>query len=284
MVQFKDDSLSVRQQCELLSLHRSSVYYEPVEVSQEDLRLMRLIDEQYLKTPYFGSRRMEKVLEKQLGQQINRKRMQRLMRIMGLEGLAPGPSTSRPHPEHVAYPYLLKGLEITEANQVWSADITYIPMANGFVYLMAIMDWYSRYVLSFRLSNTLDTSFCIEALEEALAGYGTPSIFNTDQGSQFTDKDFIQVLKSQEAKISMDGKGRFLDNIFVERLWRSLKYEEVYLKAYENFPEAKEGIGNWFRFYNEDRPHQSLRYQTPRAVYQRSLLQSKATQERRCAA
>lgn len=231
---------------------------------------MRQIDEQHLKTPFYGSRRMAHVLCQQ-GQSVNRKRVQRLMRLMGLEGMAPGPNTSRPQPHHVTYPYLLRGVEVTRANHVWATDITYIPMSRGFLYLCAILDWYSRKVLSWRLSNTLDVCFCVEALEEALRQHGTPSIFNTDQGCQFTAEEFTSVLKAHEVRISMDGKGRFLDNIFVERLWRSLKYEEVYLHAYEDAKEAKQGIGKWLLFYNEERPHQAMEYQTPSVVYRSSL-------------
>ena len=283
MVHFGHESVSVRRQCELLSLHRSTVYYQPVEVSQEELALMRFIDEQYLKTPFYGSRKMVQALGQQ-GHPVNRKCVQRLMRLMGLEGLAPGPNTSRPHPEHAKYPYLLRGLEVTRANQVWSSDITYIPMARGFLYLMVIMDWFSRKVLSWRLSNTLDGYFCVEALEEALARHPAPSIFNTDQGAQFTADDFIEVLKAHEVKISMDGKGRCRDNIFVERLWRSLKYEEVYLKGYADAKEALEGIKAWLLFYNQVRPHQALGYETPATIYRRSLVAADAKAERRQAA
>lgn len=278
MVDFKNESVSVRQQCELLSVHRSTVYYQPAEVSEEELSLMRRIDEQYLKTPFFGSRRMAEVLGNGRNP-VNRKSMQRLMRLMGLEGLAPGPNTSRPHPEHMKYPYLLRGVEVTRANQVWATDITYIPMARGFLYLMVVMDWFSRKALSWRLSNTLDPFFCVEALEAALTTYKKPSIFNSDQGSQFTSDDFTKVLKAHDVKISMDGKGRCMDNIFVERLWRSLKYEEVYLKGYTDAKEALEGIRAWLEFYNHERPHQALGYETPAVVYRRSLLESEAKPE-----
>ena len=228
---------------------------------------MRLLDEQYLKTPFFGSRRMADWLRKEKGFEINRKRVQRLMQLMGLEGLAPGPSTSRPHPEHVKYPYLLKGMIIDRPNLVWSTDITYIPLAQGFAYLVAIMDWNSRYVLAYRLSNTLDDTFCVAALEEAMARFGPPDIFNSDQGSQFTSEGFTKILLERGVRISMDGKGRCLDNIMVERLWRSLKYEEVYLHAYEGMREALVGIARWMGFYNEERSHQSLGYRTPGQVY-----------------
>lgn len=266
----------MRLQCELLGLHRSTAYYEPVAVSAEDLQLMRLLDEQYLKTPFYGSRRMTHWLRTQGYDELNRKRVQRLMRVMGLEGLAPGPSTSKPHPEHVKYPYLLKGLAIERANHVWATDITYIPMARGFCYLVAILDWYSRYVLAYRLSNTLDVAFCLEALEEAAARFGHPEIFNTDQGAQFTSEDFTGALLRRGVQISMDGKGRCLDNIFVERLWRSLKYEEVYLNAYEDVRGARTGITQWISFYNEERPHQSLEYQPPGKVYRQSLASPRA--------
>lgn len=252
-------------------MNRSTAYYQPVAVTQEELHLMRLLDEQYLKTPFYGSRRMTDWLHKQ-GYPVNRKRVQRLMGLMGLEGLAPGPSTSRPHPEHVTYPYLLKGLKIERANHVWATDLTYIPMARGFMYLVAIMDWYSRYVLGFRISNTLDVAFCVDALEEALSRHGTPEIFNSDQGAQFTAKEFTDVLKAHQVKISMDGKGRCRDNIFVERLWRSLKYEEVYLHAYPEMSEGRAGIARWLCFYNEERSHQALGYRTPGEVYRASAM------------
>ena len=211
----------------------------------------------------------------QMGQHVNRKRVQRLMQEMGLEALAPKRNLSRSAPNHVKYPYLLRGLSVTRANQVWAADITYIPLAGGFAYLVALIDWFSRAVLSWRLSNTLDTAFCIEALEEALERWGTPEIFNSDQGVQFTSADFIEVLKSFEVQISMDGKGRCLDNVFVERLWRSLKYEDVYLRAYERPPDARRGIGAYFAFFNNERPHQALDYKTPMAVYRASLAEQK---------
>lgn len=263
----QDVTPSMRQQCELLSVNRSSVYYEPVGSDPEELSLMRRIDELHLKYPFFGSRMIKQTL-KSAGTVINRKRVQRLMRLMGLESVAPKPRTSKSAPEHPVYPYLLRGLAITHANQVWAADITYISMARGFAYLVAIIDWHSRRVLAWRLSNTLETGFCVEALEEALKRFGEPSIFNTDQGSQFTDKDFTGLLRARGIKISMDGKGRCIDNIFVERLWRSLKYEEVYLNPYDSLTEARGGIGGYFRFFNHRRPHTSLGYQTPAAYYE----------------
>jgi putative transposase len=246
--------LSLSRQCELLGLSRAAFYYQAVRTGAYELELMALIDRQYLQTPFYGSRRMAAWLKAQ-GHAVNRKRVQRLMQRMGL-----------PAPEHRIYPYLLRGLKIERVGQVWAADITYIPMARGFLYLVAVMDWVSRYVLAWRLSNLLDASFCIEALEDALS-QGQPEIFNTDQGSQFTDDDFTGVLRAHGVAISMDGRGRFADNIFVERLWRSLKYEEIYLKAYENVAEARQGITAYFEFYNYQRLHQALAYRTPRQVF-----------------
>jgi len=270
MVQPDYEVLSLRRRCELLHLARSGLSYTPAEVSAEDLALMRRIDAIYLEKPFYGRRRMTVVLQRE-GHEVNHKRVQRLMRLMDLEGMAPGPHTSRPHPEHVVYPYLLRGLEVVQPDQVWAADITYVPLAQGWAYLVAIMDWFSRAVLAWRLSNTLCTEFCVEALREALRHHGPPAIFNTDQGSQFTDADFLAVLKGAEVRISMDGKGRCRDNIFVERLWRSLKYEEVYLKAYGDVQQARDGIEQWMRFYNLERPHQALGYRTPMRVYRARL-------------
>jgi len=260
----------MRRQCELLTVNRSMLYYEPREVSIEELRVMRLLDELYLQHPFYGSRKMALAL-KARDHAVNRKRVQRLMRLMGLEALAPKPSTSRSHPEHKKYPYLLRGLAVTRANHVWAADITYIPLAMGFCYLMAVVDWFSRAVLAWRLSNTLDVGFCVEALEDALANFGVPDIFNTDQGVHFTSEDFTTALLAHDVRISMDGKGRCLDNVLVERLWRSLKYEEVYLHAYEDVRVARAGIGRYVRFFNQERPHQSLGYRTPMAVYMESV-------------
>ena len=258
---------SVRRQCELLRVSRSGLYYEPVPTSPDELALMRRIDELHLKHPFYGSRKLSFELRKE-GPEANRKRIQRLMRVMGIEAMVPKPpKTSEPHPEHAVYPYLLRGLTIFKVNQVWATDITYIPMEAGFVYLVAIMDWYSRRVLSWRLSNTLDSSFCVDALEEALDNFEKPEIFNTDQGAQFTAAAFTKVLRDRSIAISMDGKGRCLDNVFVERLWRSLKYEEVYLHAYDSAAEASAGIGAYLRFYNLERPHAALGYQTPDAFY-----------------
>jgi putative transposase len=242
------------------------LYYEQVPPDAEELKLMRLIDELHLKHPFFGSRMMAQTLKRQ-EHPVNRKRVQRLMRLMGLESMAPQPSTSDPTPEHPVYPYLLRGLRIDRINQVWAADITYIPLARGFAYLVAVIDWYSRRVLAWRLSNTMETSFCIEALQEALARFGSPEIFNTDQGAQFTAESFTSALRARGIKISMDGKGRFVDNIFVERLWRSLKYEAVYLNPYDSVADAREGIGRYLAFFNDERPHQALGYQTPSSFY-----------------
>ena len=264
-------SLPVTRQCQLLNLNRSTVYYPPKGVSDEDLKLMRLIDEIHLKRPFYGSRRIRDDLQ-DLGHPVNRKRVQRLMRQMGIMALYPKVNTSRPGKGHKIYPYLLKGLTIDRPNQVWATDLTYIPMARGFVYVVAIMDWYSRKVLAWRVSNSMDADPCVEALEEAISRYGTPDIFNTDQGSQFTSDAFTGVLKQAGIKISMDGKGRWVDNVFVERLWRSLKYEEVYLKAYDTVAEARLGIGNYFQFYNRERRHQSLDRQTPDQVYEARVL------------
>jgi putative transposase len=266
LVEREDPALPVSQQCRLLAVSSSSIYRRPAGVSEEDRAIMALIDRQYLARPYYGSRRMAAWLATQ-GHPVNRKRVQRLMRLMGLVAVYQRPNTSKPAAAHKVYPYLLGGLSIERANQVWCSDITYIPMAKGFLYLVAIMDWHSRAVLAWRLSNTLGADFCIEALEEALAGYGRPEIINTDQGCQFTDTEFIAVLDRCGITVSMDGKGRCMDNIFIERLWRSLKYEEVYLHAYASVAEAKAGIGAWLSFYNEERQHQSLGYHTPRQIY-----------------
>jgi len=258
--------LPLTRRCELLSIPRSSAYYgSTADPSRDDL-LMRAIDEIHLRLPFYGSRRICDELAEE-GHVVNRKRVQRLMRRMGLNALYPGPNTSRAHHAHKVYPYLLRGLSIDRPNQVWCADITYIPMAKGFVYLVAVMDWYSRKVLSWRLSNTLDAEFCVAALNEALVRYGKPDIFNTDQGAQFTSEAFTQVLKDADVRISMDGKGRWTDNVFIERLWRSLKYEEVYLSAYDTIPQAREGIRRWMTFYNHRRKHQALDRKTPDMMY-----------------
>lgn len=261
------DDLSIAAQCRLLKIARSTLYGRPAAASEDDLRLMRQIDEQYLATPFYGSRRMVAVLRRD-GWSVNRKRVRRLMRLMRIEAIYQKPNTSRRHPEHQVYPYLLRGLAIDRPNQVWCADITYIPLAKGFVYLVAVMDWFSRRVLAWRLSTGMDSGFCVEALQEALDRYGSPEIFNTDQGVQFTSTAFTGVLAASGVRISMDGKGRYLDNSFVERLWRSLKYEDIYIKAYASVQEARRGIGGWLNFYNNERLHQALGYRTPREVFQ----------------
>jgi len=261
-----DAKPSMRRQCELLSVSRSSLYYETVTPDDSELVLMRRMDELHLAHPFFGSRMMTQTLKNQ-GVHVNRKRAQRLMRKMGLESVAPKPRTSKPTPEHVKYPYLLRNVKVSRINQAWASDITYIPMAAGFAYLVAVMDWYSRRVLSWRLSNALETRFCIEAVSEALSMYGPPKIFNTDQGCQFTSEDFTTLLLDNKIKISMDGKGRWLDNVFVERLWRSLKYEEVYLHPYDSLTEARDGIKRYFRFFNHERPHRALGGQPPAVFY-----------------
>src|SRR5262252_6449638 len=267
LVERKAPALPVSRQCRLLSVSRASVYRRPAAISEQDCTIIALIDRQYLARPYYGSRRMAAWLATQ-GHAVNRKRVQRLMRLTGLVAIYQRPNTSRPAPAHKIYPYRLGGISIDRVNQVWCADVTYIPMARGFLYLVVIMDWVSRAVLAWRLSNTLGAEFCVEALEEALSLHGQPEIFNTDQGSQFTSDDFTDTLKRHAITISMDGKGRYMDNIFVERLWRSLKYEEVYLNAYASVAEAKHGIGAWLRFYNEERQHQTLGYRTPRQTYE----------------
>jgi len=265
MVDRRHRVLSMVRQCALLGISRSSLNYRRKGTCPEDLAVMKAMDQQYLSTPFYGSRRMRVWLGRQ-GQTVNRKRVQRLMRAMGLRAIYRRPRTSKPGPGHKVYPYLLGGMEITRPNQVWAADITYIPMAKGFLYLVAIMDWYSRYVLAWRLSNTLDAEFCVEVLEEALSKE-KPEVFNTDQGSQFTGEGFTGLLEQHGVRISMDGKGRYADNIFVERLWRTVKYEEVYLKAYSNGREAKAGLDAYFHFYNNQRPHQALGYRTPAEVF-----------------
>jgi putative transposase len=267
LVDHDDQAVPVVAQCRLLKVARSTLYYRRAPVSMDDLAVMRRIDELYLASPFYGSRRMTAVLRRE-GWPVNRKRVRRLMRVMALEAIYQKPNTSRKHPDHKVYPYLLRGLVIDRPNQVWCADITYIPMAKGFVYLVAVMDWFSRWVLAWRVSITLEADFCVEALQEAMHRHGQPEIFNTDQGVQFTSAPFLTELETQGVRISMDGKGRFLDNIFIERLWRSLKYEEVFIKAYGSAREARLGIGGWLAFYNDERPHQALDYRTPRAVFE----------------
>ena len=265
MVDREHPKLPIVRQCALLGVSRSSLYYRAKEASEEDLSLMGGMDQQYLETPFCGSRRMKAWLDRQ-GIPVSRKRVQRLMRVVGLRAIYRRPRTSRPAPEHRVYPYLLEKTTVTWPNQAWAAYITYLPMARGFLYLVAIMDWHSRYVVAWRLSNTLEADFCVDALKEAL-GQGQPEVFNTDQGSQFTSLEFIQGLQDRRVKISMDGKGRYADNIFAERLWRTVKYEEVYLKAYVNAAEARRELGAYFRFYNNLRPHQVLGYRTPAEVF-----------------
>lgn len=258
--------ISIRRQCDLLGVNRSGLYYQPVGESEENLQLMRLLDEQYTRTPFYGSRKLTEWLSTK-GFEVDRKRVSRLMERMGIEAIYPKPKLSQAAEGHKIYPYLLKGVSVERADQVWSTDITYIRMAQGFVYLVAVMDWFSRYVLSWRLSLTMELDFCVEALKSALRR-GRPEIFNSDQGSQFTSEKFTGELEANQIAISMDGRGRCMDNIFIERLWRSLKYEEVYLKDYTSVPEAKAGLDHYFRFYNQERLHQSLQYRTPAAIYQ----------------
>jgi len=267
----KGQPLPVIRQAELLGLSRSSVYYEPVGTSERDLALMAAMDEIHMKLPFYGIRRIrDELLDR--GFVVGRQHVATLMRKMGMQAVYPKRRLSKPAPGHTVYPYLLRGMDITRAGQVWCSDVTYLPMARGFCYLTAIMDWASRRVLSWRVSNTLDASFCVEALEEALERYGAPEIFNTDQGSQFTSEGFTGLLLSHGVRISMDGRGRWLDNVFIERLWRSVKYEEVYLKAYETIPEARTELGAYFDFYNRRRRHQGLDNKTPDEVYWSTLL------------
>jgi putative transposase len=260
-----NNHLSVRRQCELLDINRSSFYLQPAAESEENLRLMRLIDQQFLLTPFYGSRRMTASLERS-GETVNRKRVQRLMAKMGLEAIFPRPRTTITGTDARVYPYLLRDRELTRVDEVWSSDITYVPMRHGFMYLTAVIDWYSRYVLSWRLSNTLEGRFCLEALEEALS-MGRPEIFNTDLGSQFTAQEYTGRLEEAGIAVSRDGRGRALDNVFVERLWRSVKYEEIYIKDYEHVKELESSLRAYFWFYDEERPHQSLDYRTPAEVY-----------------
>ena len=266
--------LPLTRQSQILELSRSSLYYKAVPISPQDMEIMKQIDKIHLTYPFMGSRSIRDELQGE-GYEIGRDHVRTLMKRMRIEALYRKPRLSAPHPEHRIYPHLLRGMEITRANQVWAADITYIPMAKGFCYLVAIMDWASRKVLAWRVSNTLDVTFCTEALEEAIRRFGVPEIFNTDQGSQFTSEAFIGILKAHGIRISMDGRGRWLDNVFVERLWRSVKYEDVYLKAYESIPEVKQGLRNYFEFYNCKRRHQSLDRKTPDNVYWSILPQRK---------
>ena len=266
MIKPQHPMLPITRQCRLVSISRSSFYYSPVGESPLNLTLMRLIDEAFLEIPFYGARQMARHLRR-LGYTVGRKRVSRLMAKMGLSPIYQKPRTSTPHPQHPVYPYLLRGLAIDRPNQVWCADITYLPMRRGFLYLVAIMDWATRKVLSWRVSNTMEADFCIEALEEALKHHPAPEIFNTDQGSQFTSPRFTSILRDAGVRISMDGRGRWMDNVFIERLWRSLKYECVYLHAFETGSELREGLGRWITFYNARRPHSALGGQTPDEVY-----------------
>jgi len=268
----REHTLSLTRQSRILKLSRSSLYYEAVPISDRDLELLRLIDEIHLKHPFMGSRSIRDQLQ-DMGHKLGRQHVSTLMKKMGIAAMYRKPRLSKPHPDHKVYPYMLSNLDINRANQVWAADITYIPMARGFCYLVAIMDWASRKVLAWRLSNTLDASFCVEALQEALARFGTPEIFNTDQGSQFTSDAFIGILESHNINISMDGKGRWMDNVFIERLWWSVKYQDVYLKAYSSIAEVRKGLRDYFEFYNSQRRHQSLDRRTPDDVYWSTLSQ-----------
>lgn len=266
----RSNDLPVVRQCELLGLSRSSVYYVPRPVSASDLALMRQLDGLHLNHPFAGARMLRDLLRLE-GIQVGRRHLSTLMKKMGIEALYRRPNTSRKHPKNPVFPYLLRGLKITQANHVWAMDITYLPMRKGFVYLAAVLDWATRRVLAWRLSNSLTTDFCIEAVEEAIQRYGKPQIFNTDQGSQFTSQSFVNLIQGHGIQVSMDGKGRWVDNVFVERLWKSVKYEEVYLHAYDSVSEARQGLQRYFRFYNERRPHSALDGKTPDSVYFNSL-------------
>ena len=268
LIEPRHAQLSVHRQCELLGLARSSFYYHPEGPDPLTLDLMNVIDRIYTKRPVYGVRRICAALRRQ-GHPVNPKRVHRLMKVMGLQAIYPRPRPTTPNPQHRVYPYLLRGMTVDRPDQVWCSDITYLPMPSGFVYLVAVMDWFSRYVLAWRVSNTLDAAFCLEALEEALS-QGRPEIFNTDQGAQFTSTAFTERVEAAGARVSMDGRGRVLDNIFIERLWRSLKYEDIYLKAYDTVPELIEGVAAYFRFYNLERPHQAFDYETPSDVYHRA--------------
>ena len=274
MIEAQHKELSIMRRCELVSISRSAFYYQPTGESDLNLRLMRMIDEQHLATPFYGARQMARHLRRQ-GYIVSRKRIRRLMAKMGLAAVYQRPRTTIPLKDHIIYPYLLRKITIDRPNQVWCADITYIPMRRGFLYLVAIMDWASRKVLAWRLSNTMEAEFCIAALEEALARHGKPDIFNTDQGSQFTSPGFTGVLKEAGVRISMDGKGRWMDNVFIERLWRSMKYECVYLNAFETGSEARKGLGDWIAFYNGNRPHSTFDGQTPDEAYKEYLVKKK---------
>ncbi len=266
MIEPSNQQLSISRQCQMLAVNRSSYYYQSKPMKPEDLQLMRIIDELYLQNPSSGSRSISRQLRRQ-GKKVNRKRVQRLMQLMGIKAVYPKPRTTRPHPQHKIYPYLLRNMTIDRPNQVWAADITYIPMARGFMYLAAVMDWHSRKVLSWRVSNTMEPVFCVEALQEALDRYGVPDIFNTDQGSQFTSNAFTQVLKDNHVAISMDGRGRCQDNIFVERLWWTLKHQYIYLHSFDTGKALRRGLAWWIDYYNQERGHSSLDDKTPDEVY-----------------
>jgi putative transposase len=267
IIEPKHSQISIRRQCELIGLNRSNFYYEPQPIaSEEDLELMKLIDEEYMRHPFYGTRKMARYLNDQ-GHRVNRKRVQRLYRIMGIQAVYPKRNLSKSNPAHKVYPYLLRGLNINRSNQVWCIDITYIRLEKGFAYLTAIMDWHSRYVLNWTLSPTLEGSFCVDLLRETIQKYGAPEIFNSDQGSQFTSPKFTQILKDNDIKISMDGKGRALDNVFIERLWRSVKYECVYLRSLEDIQSARDSLNEYLSFYNKGRHHQALGYRTPAMLY-----------------
>jgi putative transposase len=266
MIESQNSNISIVQQCKLLKISRTSIYYTPKGEKPENLKFMKLMDEQYMKTPCYGSRSMVTFLDR-LGYDNNRKRIQRLMRLMGLEAIYPKPKTSKPYPAHKIYPYLLRNLRIDHPNQVWATDITYLPLEKGFMYLVAIMDWHSRKLLSWKVSNTMESNFCVEALKDAIHNYGCPEIFNTDQGSQFTSDKFTDVLKSNDIQISMDGRGRFQDNIFIERLWWTLKYHYFYLRTFDNGSMLRKGLRKWFQYYNQERFHQSLEGWTPDEIY-----------------
>lgn len=269
MIEKDHPIFSIAEQCRILNIHRSGLYYQPLGESEENLILMRLIDEQYLSAPFYGFRKMATYLREECGLNVNRKRVRRLMRLMGLSAIYSKPFLTDPDKKHKKYPYLLKGLKIERANQVWVADITYVPMKRGFLYLIAIMDLHSRYVLNWSLSNSMDAGWCANVLKETISMHGKPEIFNTDQGSQFTSETFTKVLQDENIQISMDGKGRACDNIFIERLWRSVKYENIYLHAYQDGVELYDGLKEYFEFYNHKRYHQSLYYKTPSDIYRK---------------
>ena len=275
MIEPGHPDLSIVRQCELVSISRASFYYQPVGETAENLALMRLIDVQFLETPWYGSRQMARHLRRD-GHEVGRKRVRRLMAMMGLVPIYQRPRTTVPNSEHRIWPYLLRGMVIDRPNQVWCTDITYIPMRRGFLYLVAVMDWSTRKVLSWRVSNTMDVEFCVEALEEAMARFGRPEIFNTDQGSQFTSSDFTDVLKAADVRISMDGRGRWMDNVFIERLWRSLKYECVFLHAFETGSELRAGLSRWINYYNTRRPHSTLAGRTPNEAYGAGVIERMA--------